>query len=113
MATYLSQSQVDYLEGSCVLIGRFELPNLVPGKYTLDIGLNEAHDTFIDVIYKAIALSVSPSDYLGITLPFLPRNGLHHGPFRMGSSRSRAAGRRDQEPLISWNCDRKSDLSYG
>ena len=98
MATYLSQSQVDYLEGSCVLVGRFELPNLVPGKYTLDIGLNEAHDTFIDVIYKAIALNVSPSDYLGITLPFFPE---------MGSIMVRSEWEAfDQEPLIS--CRSKS-----
>ena len=93
VATYLSQSPVDYLEGSRVLVGRFELPNLVPGKYTLDIGLNEAHDAFIDVIYKAIALNVSPSDYLGITLPFFPE---------MGSIMVRSEWEAvDQEPLVA------------
>ena len=98
VATYLSQSRLDYLEGSRVLVGRFELPNLVPGKYTLDIGLNEAHDTFIDVIYKAIALNVSPSDYLGITLPFFPE---------MGSIMVRSEWEAfDQEPLVS--CRSKS-----
>ena len=84
---------MDYLEGSRVLVGRFELPNLVPGKYTLDIGFNEAHDAFIDVIYKAIALNVSPSDYLGITLPFFPD---------LGSVMVRSEWEAfDQEPLVA------------
>ena len=78
-------------------MGGFELPNLVPGKYTLDIGLNEAHDTFIDVIYKAIALNVdedgAPNDYLGITLPFFPE---------MGSIMVRSEWEAlDQEPLVA------------
>ncbi|HKM55659.1 MAG TPA: hypothetical protein VJY33_19795, partial [Isosphaeraceae bacterium] len=95
--------QVDYLEGSRVLVGRFELPNLVPGKYTLDIALNEAHDRFIDVVYKAIALNVSPNDYLGITLPFFPE---------MGSLMVRSEWEAfNQETIVSGSRDQKSGLT--
>ncbi len=98
VATYLSQSQLDYLEGDRVLVGRFELPNLAPGKYSFDIGLNAAHETFVDVIYKAITLDESPSDYLGITRPLAPE---------LGSIMVRSEWEvHDQEPLIS--CSSKS-----
>ena len=70
VATYLSRSPVDFVEGECLVVGRFELPNLAPGKYMLDIGFNETHDRFIDRIPNVAALSIAPSDYFGVTHPF-------------------------------------------
>jgi len=75
VATYLSRSRVQYLEGECLLVGRFELPNLVPGKYMLDIAFNESHDRFIDRIPNVAALSITPNGYLGVTHPFSPDLG--------------------------------------
>ena len=70
VATYLSRSPVEYVEGECLVVGRFELPYLVPGKYMLDIAFNESHDRFIDRIPNVAALSITPTEYLGVTHPF-------------------------------------------
>jgi lipopolysaccharide transport system ATP-binding protein len=75
IATYMSPATVKYLEGECMLVGRFELPKLVPGKYTLEMSFSETFDRFIDRITNAMALSVAPIDYLGVTLPFSPDLG--------------------------------------
>ena len=75
MATYLSQSRIDYLEGDCLVVGRFELPNLVPGKYTLDISFNESDDDSSTASPMWPALNIAPSDYLGVTHPFTPDMG--------------------------------------
>jgi len=75
MATYLSQSRIEHLENECLVVGRFELPNLVPGKYMLSIACNEYMDRFLDRIPNAANLSIAPSDYLGVTHPFFPEMG--------------------------------------
>jgi Wzt C-terminal domain len=75
IATYLGRSHVDSLEGECSLIGRFEIPPLVAGRYTFDIGLSDEYHKLIDVIYKAAVLNVSSSIYLGVTHPDFPEMG--------------------------------------
>ena len=75
MATYLSRSPVEYVEGECLVICRFELPNLVPGKYIFDIAFNESADRFTDRITNVAALTIAPSDYLGVTHPISPDFG--------------------------------------
>ncbi len=74
LATFLSQSRLEYLEGDCLVVARFELPNLVPGKYTLSILINE-HDRTIDRIANGASFTIAPSDYLGVTDPFFPEMG--------------------------------------
>ena len=104
VATYLSQSRVEYLEGDCLVVGRFELPNLVPGKYTLDIAFERTHERFIDRISNAAALNIAPSDYLGVTHPFFPE---------MGSLMVRSEWEAfNQQTLVSGNGDQKSELTY-
>ena len=75
VATYMSRSPVEYVEGECLLICRFELPNLVPGKYIFDIAFNESADRFTDRITNVAALTIAPSDYLGVTHPISPDLG--------------------------------------
>ena len=36
----------------------------------LDIAFNESHDRFIDRIPNVAALSITPTEYLGVTHPF-------------------------------------------
>ena len=69
----------------------FRAPELGPRKIHFDIAFNESADRFTDRITNVAALTIAPSDYLGMTLPDLPRMGLCHGPLRMGSVQSAAA----------------------
>jgi lipopolysaccharide transport system ATP-binding protein len=69
VATYMSPFPVEQIEGQCLIICRFELPNLVPGKYVFDIALNESPDRYTDHISDVAAFTIAPSDYLGATHP--------------------------------------------
>ncbi len=75
VTTYLGQSRIEYLEGECLIVGRFELPNLVPGNYKLHISYCESNDRFVDRIQNVATLAVAPSDYLGVTHPFFAEMG--------------------------------------
>ncbi len=71
----MSPSPVAHVVGECLVICRFALPNLVPGRYVFDIAFNESHDRFIDRIPSVAALTIAPSDYLGATHPLSPDFG--------------------------------------
>jgi len=75
VATYISPSSVHQIEGECMVICRFDLPNLVPGKYVFDIAFYESPERFTDRITNVAALKIAPSDYLGVTQPFCPEFG--------------------------------------
>ncbi len=74
VATYLSHSQIEYLEGDCLVVCRFELPNLYPGKYTFGITFDDS-DRNIDRVPNAASLTIAPSDYLHATRPYVPELG--------------------------------------
>jgi lipopolysaccharide transport system ATP-binding protein len=104
VATYLSQSQIRYVEGDCLVVARFELPNLVPGTYTLGCGFMEYEDRFVDLIPDVASFSITPSDYLGVTHPFTPG---------LGSLMVRSEWEVfDQHAIVSGIGNRKSDLGY-
>jgi lipopolysaccharide transport system ATP-binding protein len=67
VATYLSSSTLPPIKGERVVAGHFELPYLVPGRYSIDIGISDSDGHFIDAIYSALAFEVLPTDYLGTT----------------------------------------------
>ena len=105
VATYLSRAPVEYLEGECLLVGRFEIPNLVPGKYMLEISFTDSFDRFIDRITNVAALTIAPSDYLGVTHPFSPD---------MGSVMVRSEWEAfNQDTLVSGSGNSKSELTFG
>src|SRR5208337_1362008 len=105
VATYMSRSPVEYVEGECLLICRFELPNLVPGKYIFDIAFNESADRFTDRITNVAALTIAPSDYLGVTHPISPD---------FGSVMVRSEWEAFIQPtLVSGTKNPKSELTYG
>jgi lipopolysaccharide transport system ATP-binding protein len=64
VATFMSPSPVPPLEGECLLTCRLQLPALVPGRYSLDIGLSDGESNFLDAIYAAAAFDVAECNYL-------------------------------------------------
>jgi len=69
VATYLSAAHLPPMETESVVTCRMQIPALVPGRYSLDIGLADAHSSFLDAIYSAAAFEVCDSDYLGSAHP--------------------------------------------
>lgn len=64
VATFLSPTPVPSLEGDWLLTCRMQLPALVPGRYSLDIGLADGESAFLDAIYAAAAFDVAECNYL-------------------------------------------------
>jgi lipopolysaccharide transport system ATP-binding protein len=71
VATYLSRSTLPPIRGERVVEGHFELPYIVPGQYSIDIGISDSDGHFIDAIYSALAFEILPINYLGTTIPQL------------------------------------------
>ena len=49
------------------LTGEFVLPMLVPGEYSMDIGISDSDKYFIDTVYSAVTFNVVPTNYLETT----------------------------------------------
>lgn len=70
IATYLSQSPIEVVQGDAEIRCTFGVPALVPGTYTLDISLADVNSNFIDEIPAAASFEVIDSGYLEV--PYTP-----------------------------------------
>ena len=97
VATYLSQSRIEYVEGDCLVVGRFELPNLVPGKYTYRYRLQRIRWS-IHRPHPQCGQLEHRTERLPGRRPIRSHpNGLCHGPLRMGGVQPADACLRNRE----------------
>jgi hypothetical protein len=66
VATFLGDSEVDVVDGETVVSTTFELAQLIPGKYSIDVGFCEASGPFLHAVYAAIAFEVTENGYLNM-----------------------------------------------
>jgi lipopolysaccharide transport system ATP-binding protein len=69
VASYLSQDPLPSLHGTQRISCSLQLPALVPGRYTLDVGISDGDLAFLDAVYTAAAFDVAEDNYLGTTHP--------------------------------------------
>ncbi len=75
IGTFLSPRPVRDIAGETAVLGEFILPPLVPGPYTLDIGLAEPGADFSDAIHQAAAIEVVESNYLQTSFSYFHEMG--------------------------------------
>ncbi len=67
IATYLSPDVLPSMTGEQIIEVQFELPPIVPGQYSLDIGVSEGITDSLDAIYTAAAFEMDETNYLETT----------------------------------------------
>ncbi len=65
VASFLGPDPLRGMSGHRTIEGRFVMPALIPGTYTLDIALADGSFGVIDAIYGGIAFDVRDTGYLG------------------------------------------------
>ncbi len=75
VATFLSPTELGPTRGPASAKVTFSLPALVPGQYTLDVGLSDGPSTFLDAVYTAGAFDVVDDNYLGSSTPHFSEMG--------------------------------------
>ncbi len=75
IATYLGRSLLPTVFGAQVVVATFDLPALMPGRYSIDLGITDADLGFLDAIYSAAAFDIIPSNYLGTTQDYFDQMG--------------------------------------
>lgn len=75
VGTYIGGNAIPILEGLSTISVRFVLPPLVPGEYTLDIGLYSSTGDMIDEVYGAASLEVLKDEYLSMVDNHSPEMG--------------------------------------
>ncbi|HWE93433.1 MAG TPA: ABC transporter ATP-binding protein [Tepidisphaeraceae bacterium] len=75
VATFLSKDRCSPIRGQASVTTRFRLPAVVPGQYTLDIGLTDGPSHFIDAVYGAAAFDVIDDNYLGTAFTYFSEMG--------------------------------------
>jgi lipopolysaccharide transport system ATP-binding protein len=69
VATYLGDSRLDKVDANISAVSQFHMPAIVPGVYTIDVGLYTKSHEKLQEIYRAVAVEVTDSNYLRITSP--------------------------------------------
>jgi lipopolysaccharide transport system ATP-binding protein len=87
IGTNLGGNSIPALEGPATVDVRFQLPYLIPGEYTLDIGCYDNVGTPLDEIYGAAAIEVIKDDYISM----VGDNGPHMGQIMVRSQWSALA----------------------
>jgi len=75
VATYLGVNRIGQIVGAQTVICSLQLPALMPGRYTLDVGIAQEGGAFIDAIYSAGAFDIAETNYLGVTHAYFPEMG--------------------------------------
>ena len=78
VASWLGPTPLPPLVGKCIVRFTFEMPPLVPGRYTVDSGLYELDSNFAEEYYSSGAVEVSESNYLQTTEPLVSEIGQIH-----------------------------------
>lgn len=75
IGTHIGGTAIESVSGPSVIRIRFEVPPLVPGTYTLDIGLYDWMVTPLDELIGAAAIEILPSDHVRMVDPYGPHMG--------------------------------------
>ena len=75
LGTNIGGNVIPSLEGRSVVHVRFAVPPLVPGEYSLDIGLYDSFGNAIDEIYGAGVLEALKNDYISMIEKHTPEMG--------------------------------------
>ena len=75
VATYLSPDSLGHLDGPSIVVCKFTVPPLIPGKYYLDVSLDSGSGNRIDEVRGAAAIEIEESGYLGGTYPYFREMG--------------------------------------
>jgi lipopolysaccharide transport system ATP-binding protein len=75
IGTHIGGDTIPFVGGPSTIRARFELPPLVPGEYTLDIGFYDRTGSPLDVIYGGASLEVLKDDYLSMVDEHGPHTG--------------------------------------
>jgi hypothetical protein len=75
VASWLGPTPLPPLIGNRCVRFTFEMPPLVPGRYTVDTGLYDLDSNFTEEYYSSGAIEVSESNYLQTTEPFVSEIG--------------------------------------
>lgn len=74
VATYLGNTILPPLQGPVTVTCDFRLPHLIPGRYTIDIAINDESGA-LDTVTSAAAFDVREVNYLEMTTPYFPEMG--------------------------------------
>jgi len=75
LGTHIGGNAISSMEGRSIVRVRFATPPLVPGEYTLDIGLYDGFGNAIDEIYGAGVLEALKDEYISMVDRHLPHMG--------------------------------------
>jgi lipopolysaccharide transport system ATP-binding protein len=64
IGTYIGGTHIPSIEGPATICVRFKIPALVPGQYSLDIGLYDRTGIPLDEVYGAATIDVLKDDYI-------------------------------------------------
>jgi len=75
IGTHIGGTIIPSIEGASAVLVRFRVPPLVPGQYTLDIGVYDRTGTPLDEIYGAAVLEMLKDDYISMVDQHGPHTG--------------------------------------
>ncbi len=97
IGTNIGGTAIPKIEGAATISVQFQMPHLVPGEYSLDIGCYDGVGTPVDEIYGAAAIEVIKDDYISM----VDADGPHMGQIMVRSEWSVAAESSSSAALIS------------
>jgi lipopolysaccharide transport system ATP-binding protein len=75
VGTHIGGTEIPSIEGPSTIHVRFIVPPLVPGQYTLDIGLYDTKGNPLDEIYGAVALELLKDERFTMVDKYTPHTG--------------------------------------
>ncbi len=69
IGTHIGGTEIPSIEGAATIRVRFQIPALVPGQYSLDIGIYDRTGSPLDEIYGAAGIEVLKDDYVTMVEP--------------------------------------------
>ncbi len=67
VGTYIGGTEIPHIEGPLTIRVQFEMPLLVAGQYSLDLGLYDRTGMQVDEVFGATTFEVAKTDYLQMT----------------------------------------------
>ena len=75
VGSHLGSSQMPVLRQDATVMIRFQMPPIIPGRYTLDIGFYDTEAGIDEEYYSAGAVEVAETNYLNMIEPVHPQIG--------------------------------------
>ena len=75
VGSWLGSSQMPVLKQDTTVTIRFQMPPIIPSRYTLDIGFCDTEAGVDEQFYSAGAVEVAETNYLNMVEPVMPEIG--------------------------------------